>query len=196
MYEKLRFPGLAVVTASVFLLLLVPGGAAQEKMKPETYQAQAMGQSTQLGQTFSVTIIIEEYSPPEDRQALLEAFNNKGSEGLYNALNKMHAKGRIAITGTLGYDISFARTIPSANGTTLRILTNRPIRFGEAWADSRSTDYDLSAMEIVLSPQKGKSTGTLLPACQFVIDKKTGELQIENLRNPWKLVNIQDRSKK
>jgi hypothetical protein len=42
---------------------------------------------------------------------------------------------------------------------------------------------------------KDKSTGLLLPACQFKINKKTNELEIENYPNPWKLQNIMDRSK-
>jgi hypothetical protein len=32
-------------------------------------------------------------------------------------------------------------------------------------------------------------------ACQFKINKKTNELEIENYQNPWKLQNIMDRSK-
>jgi hypothetical protein len=35
----------------------------------------------------------------------------------------------------------------------------------------------------------------LLPACQFKIDKKTGEVVAENYQNPWKLQHIMDRSK-
>ena len=154
-----------------------------------------MGQSTQLGQTFNVTINIERYSTPEERQVLVEAFQQAGSEGLFNALEKMSSKGRIAITGTLGYDISFVRKIPTDDGYKIRILTNRPIRFGEAWVNGRSTDYNLSALELDISSDKNKSTGILLPACQFKIDKKTGELVAENYQNPWKLVNIMDRTK-
>jgi hypothetical protein len=118
-----------------------------------------------------------------------------GSQGLFNALNKMKAKGHIAVTGTLGYDISFVRKLPTADGFKLRVLTNRPITFGEAWTDSRSMDYNLSAVELDLSNEKGKSTGVLLPACQFEIDNKTQELGIDNYQNPWKLVDILDRSK-
>jgi hypothetical protein len=73
-------------------------------------------------------------------------------------------------------------------------LTNRPIRFGEAWVNGRSTDYNLSALELDISKEKGKSTGVLLPACQFKIDKKSKELVIENYQNPWKLTNVLDRS--
>jgi hypothetical protein len=161
----------------------------------EVYQAQAMGQGTQLGKTFNVTVNIERYSTPEERQVLVEAFQQAGSQGLFNALEKMHSKGRIAITGTLGYDISFVRKIPADDGYKIRILTNRPIRFGEAWVSGRSKDYDLSALELSISGEKNKNTGTLLPLCQFKIDKKTGELVVENFRNIWKLQNVMDRSK-
>jgi hypothetical protein len=171
-------------------------GVAQDKPKREVFQAQAMGQGTQSARTFNVTVNIAEYSTPEERQVLVEAFEKAGAQGLFNALNKMSSKGRIAITGTVGYDVSFVRQIPTANGRKIRVLTNRPITFGEAWTSSRSMDYNLSALEFDLSDEKGKSTGVLLPACQFKIDKKTKELVIENYRDPWKLVNIQERGEK
>ena len=56
-------------------------------------------------------------------------------------------------------------------------------------------DYNLSALEMTISADKDKSTGVLLPACKFKIDKKSKELEIENYQNPWKLQNIMDRSK-
>jgi hypothetical protein len=185
----------AVAIACLIVLLSLSSAAQEDKPIREVYQAQAMGQNTQFGQTFNVTINIERYSTPEERQVLVEAFQQAGSEGLFNALEKMRSKGRIAITGTLGYDISFVRRIPTDNGYKIRILTNRPIRFGEAWVNGRSTDYNLSALELDLSNEKDKSTGVLLPACQFKINKKTNELEIENYQNPWKLQNIMDRSK-
>ena len=155
-----------------------------------------MGQNTQFGRTFNVTITIERYSTPEEREALVGAFQEAGSEGLFNALEKS-SKGRIAVTGTLGYDISFVRKIPNGNGYKIRVLTNRPMRFGEAWRDGRSTDYNLSALEINLSGNgtKEESTGVLLPACKSQIDMKSKELEVENFQNPWKLQNIMDRSK-
>ncbi len=187
--KRIRFVFLALLAGGLMLV-------AQDKPPIEIYQAQAMGQGTQLGQSFNVTVHIERYSTDEERQALRDAFNKSGSEGLFNALNKMKSKGQMAITGTLGYDVSFARKYQTPTGVKIRVLTNRPIRFGESWSDSRSSDYNLSALEFDLSSEKGKSNGILLPACQFKIDKKTGELEIENYQNPWKLVDVQDRTKK
>jgi hypothetical protein len=161
----------------------------KEKAKPEYIEAVAEGTSTQLGRIISVTITIREYSPPEDQQILLEAFEKGGQEGLTNALSKMPAKGRIAVPGTLGYDINYIRQFETESGRKIRFATDRPIIFGEAWSSSRSMDYDLSAGEIDLSNEKGKSTGILAPACRFTIDKEK-ELKLELYQNPWKLVNI------
>jgi len=64
--------------------------------------------------------------------------------------------------------------------------------FGEAWSDSRSSDYNLSALEIILSPNKKKNSGSLAPACQFKMDKEN-QIQLELLQNEWKLVDVQQR---
>jgi hypothetical protein len=142
---------------------------------------------------FSFNLWINELSTAEDQKALLEAFNAKGNEGLVNALSKMPSKGRISITGTLGYDVNYIRQFKLPDGTTkIRLVTDRPIRFGEVWSDSRSSDYNLSGIEIMLSPDKKKSSGTLMPACQFKIDKEN-HLEIEAFQNPWTLTNIQRR---
>jgi hypothetical protein len=186
-----------LAVASLVLLVTMRSKAQDEKEQSLrlVYQAQAMGQGTQLGKTFNVTVNIDQWSTAEERQVLVDAFQKAGSQGLYNALEKMHAKGRLAVTGTLGYDISFVRTIPTADGYMIRVLTNRPIRFGELWYNGRSLDYNLSALELNISDDKSKSGGVLLPAVQFKVDKKTGEVTAENYQNPWKLQNIMDRSK-
>ena|SRR5436309_60079 len=193
--KGMRF-GFATILA-VVLMLLAEGHTlvhAQTKLaKPIFIQAQAMGTSTQMGRTFSVNIIINEFSPPSDQAILLEAFQQKGNEGLVNTLSKMPSKGRVAITGTLGGDIAYARRFSMPDGSTrIRVVTNRLLRFGEVWADTRSSDYDLSALEIVLSPSKGKSTGTLLPASKLKLNKEN-QLELELFQNPWNLVNVQVR---
>ena len=183
----------AIAGVMSLILLTSSIGSAQKLAKSFVIQAQAMGQSTQLGQTFGITLIIEEYSTEADKSALLEAFNSKGNEGLVNALNKMHTKGRMSITGTLGYDVAYIRQWPQPDGTTkIRLVTNRPIRFGEAWSDSRSMDYSLSGVDIVLSPNKKQNSGTLVPACKLKMNKEN-QLELEILQNPWKLVNIMKR---
>jgi len=167
----------------------------KKKGKAETIQCTAMGTLTQTGRSVAVTIMIEEYSTPEDKQILVEAFQKDGNRGLCNAVSKMPSKGRISITGTVGYDVNFIRQFPTENGRKIRMVTDRPITFGEAWSSTRSKDYNLSALELDLSNEKGKSTGKLLPVCKLKVDKKTGETEIETFRFPWNLVGFIDWNK-
>lgn len=192
--RRVYFAIIAVIVVSTMMFTTGNGGAAQNplRLKKSMYiQAQAMGQSTQLGRSFSVTAIIEEFSPAEDQQLLLQAFEQKGNEGLVNALSKMHSKGRLAITGTLGGDLAYVRSFPMPDGgTRLRMITNRLLRFGEVWADTRSSDYNLTGMEVILSKDKKHNSGTLFPAAELKLNKEN-KIEIELYQNPWKLVNVQ-----
>jgi hypothetical protein len=47
-----------------------------------------------------VTVIIYEFSTPEDRQILVEEFQKGQNPGLVHALEKVKAVGRIQIPGT------------------------------------------------------------------------------------------------
>jgi hypothetical protein len=166
-----------------------PGFSAN---KTETIDATAMGTSTQMGSQFSVTLNIDDYSTQADKQILVEAFQKGGDKGLVNALSKMKAAGHIEVTGTLGYDCSYIQMIPTPTGRKIRFVTNRPLRFGEVYWDTRSTDYNLTAGEFDLNDtDKSKSTGKLYPAAELVVDKQ-GELQMNLIGNPYNLVNVID----
>jgi hypothetical protein len=176
---------------TLLLATTIPAISADDR-KTETIDAQAMGTSTQLGRNVAVKIIIQQFSTPEDRQVLVEAFKKGQSRGLVKALTDMKPVGRIAITGTVGYDLSYIALIPSPTGRRIRFAANRPIRFGEAYNNGPSTAYDLTAGEIDLNDSdKNKSTGVLYPAAQLIINKQ-GQLQFELRKNPWKLTNVID----
>lgn len=178
----------------IALATLAIGISCQSHAQHQEYQAQAFGEGPQSGRTFNVTVIINEYSTEEDQQILLQSFNQAGMNGLLNALNKMKTKGRIAITGTLGYDVSYIRLIQTPAGSMIRLVTNRPITFGEAWSDSRSQDFNVSALELDLDSNNKKSKGTLIPLCQFKVTKDH-RLEIEAYQNPWRLTDVLNRSK-
>jgi hypothetical protein len=180
----------------VLLAVLMISAAAivlsADDRKTETIDATAMGTSTQLGRNIGVKVLIHEYSTEEDRQVLLEAFKKGQNQGLVNALTKMKAVGRIAITGTLGYDLSFIRLMPTPEGRKIRFVTNRQLRFGESYYNTQTTAYNLTAGEIEINDSdKDKSIGFLYPAAQLVINKE-GQVEFQLNKNPWKLINIID----
>jgi hypothetical protein len=184
--------GLIGLMVSGLMILAAFPAISGKKVKDETLEATAMGTGSQMGQSIGISLEIYEYSTPEQRQALQEAFAKGQNQGLVNALTKMHAVGHISITGTLGYDLAFVRMIPTSTGRKIRFVTNRQLRFGEVWADAQSTSFNLTAGEFELDDtDKSKSTGVLYPECQIALDKQ-GQLQIQLTQNAWKLVDVID----
>lgn len=186
-----KWIALLAMVSSMVVLAVFPA-FSEKRPKAETIGATAMGTGTQLGAVISISVEIYEYSSPESRQMLVEAFTKGQNQGLVNALTKMPAVGHISITGTLGYDLAYVHMIPTPTGRKIRFVTNRLLRFGEVWADSQSTAFNLTGGEFDLNDtDKKKSSGVLFPAAQLVIDKE-GQLQIELRENAWKLNDILD----
>lgn len=174
----------------IALLVIASVPAFGQRKGTETIDATAFGTSTQLGRNFGVKLIIYEFSSPEDRDVLVQAFQKGQNDGLVNALEKMKSVGRIQIPGTLGYDLSFIREIMTPTGRTIRFVTNRKIAFGEAYWDTQTKSFNLTAGEININDKdKDKSDGVLFPAAQLIINKE-GELQWELNQNAWRLTNI------
>jgi hypothetical protein len=172
----------------LLMIASVPGFG--QRGSTETIDATAFGTSTQLGRNFGVKIIIYEFSSPEDRDILVQAFQQGQNDGLVNALEKMRSVGRIQIPGTLGFDLSFIREILTPNGRTIRFVTNRKIAFGESYWSTQTKSFNLTAGEININDNdKSKSDGVLFPAAQLIVNKE-GELQWELNQNSWKLTNI------
>ena len=182
---------IGLLVAGLLISAAFPALSAK-RVKNETIEATAMGTGNQMGQMIGISVEIYEYSTPEEKQLLVDAFNKGQNQGLVNALTKMHAVGHISITGTLGYDLAFVHVIPTPTGRKIRFVTNRQLRFGEVLADSQSTAFNLTAGEFdVNDTEKKKSSGVLYPECQLTIDKE-GQLKIELTQNAWKLVDVLD----
>lgn len=179
----------------ILVLTLVTGLNSQEDRKIETIDSTATGTSTQLGTMVNVKVTIFQYSTDEDRQVLVAAFKKGQNKGLVDALGKMKPVGRIAITGTLGQDLAYIRLIQTDTSRRIRFATNRQIQFGEAYHNTPSRAYDLTAGEFVLdNSDKDKSVGVLYPAAQLIINKE-GQLEFQLRKNHWNLVNIIDWNK-
>ena len=151
-----------------------------------------MGTGTQMGANIGVTLNIYEFSTPAERQVLVQAYQKGQNQGLVNALQKMKAVGHVEITGTLGYDCSYIKMIPTPTGRKIVFVTNRQLRFSEAYFDTQSQSFNLTAGIIEINDQdKSKSTGVVYPAAQLTLDSQ-GQLQWDLTQNPWKLVDVID----
>jgi hypothetical protein len=185
-YSRVLVNGIVLMT----LVAVVQPGFARDK--DETISAQAFGTGTQLGQNIGVTLNIYEFSTPADKQVLVQAFDQAQNKGLVNALRKMKAVGHVEITGTLGYDCSYIKVFPTPTGRKIVFATNRQISMAEAWTDSNSMSFDLTAGILNIDDHdKSKSTGVLYPAAQLVLNKE-GEVQWDLAQNSWRLAGVND----
>jgi hypothetical protein len=107
-----------------------------------------------------------------------------------DVLEDMKPKGRVRFaSGGVGNDVKYIIELPSESGRRIRLVTDRNISFGELYRGTRSRDYSMGAIELILTPD-GKGSGTVLPACRLKVDKKTQQIDIETYQNPWKLTNL------
>src|SRR4051812_4362503 len=123
---------LSLLVAGVLLLSATPGFSRD---KYETLEAQAFGTGTQTGRNIGVSLQIYEFSTPADKQILVQAYEKGQNQGLVSALQKMKAVGRVEVTGTLGTDCAYIKMIHTPTGRKIFFITNRWIRFGEAYYD-------------------------------------------------------------
>lgn len=173
--------------------LALGGPDLNAQNKPETIQATVRGDIRTAGKIFNMTIVINSYSNPEDQKTLIDAFKRGGQQELVKTLWKMKSKGRIAVTGTIGNQIAYVRSFPTETGRMIRILTQRPLNFPEAFHAGRSTTYDATIVEINLNKNDAKkSSGSLIMGARIRVDKKTKQIVVESYGSGWSLMNIKE----
>jgi hypothetical protein len=183
---KLAGPFRCIILAAMLTMAALAVGQV------ETIDATARGTSTQMGKIVNVKVIVNQYSTPEEKAMLIDAFKKGSNQGLVDALEKMKSDGRIQVTGTVGQSLAYVSSTPTPTGRRIRFVTNRLLKFGEVAKNTRSTAYNLTAGEIEINDQDAsKSTGVLYPAAQFGIDSD-GQVSINLFQNPWQLTNIID----
>ena len=182
--RKLRFSSLLLV--ATLTVATTPGFAGNPVS--ETIQATYI----RAGAKVSVTLTINDYSPPSDMQILSQAFEQGQDRGLVAALSRTRAVGHCSITGAIPYDIAFIQTVVTPTGRKITFITNRPLQFDEVIPGTPSQSYDLEIGQFDLNDTDStKSTGFLYPASKLVIDKQ-GELHYDLAGSPWRLVNVLD----
>jgi len=175
---------------ALFLLLIGIGTIVQAQGRM-TIHAAVQGTGTQLGQMYDVHIHIEQFSTPVDQKALIDAFAHSGQEGFVQVLENMKPKGRVRFTnGGIGNDVKYIIELPPEKGRRIRLVTDRNIGMGEQFRGTRSKDYSVGVIDLVLPPDGKEGSGRVLPACKLTVDKKTQQIEIETYQNPWNLVTL------
>jgi hypothetical protein len=189
----------APVGLALVLALVLPGPAAAEEK--ESFTGTVLLTSNMAmpsGRTYQVTINVEQWTSVEDRQNLVTQLKEGGEEAVLKAAEKMKA-GYIlppAWAQQPSWRIAVASTFDSPKGRVVRLFTDRPIAFFEAYRSTRSLDYPFGAAELVLN-EKGEGEGVVIPAAKISLDEQ-GRLVFETLPHstgPQKLLGVKSWSK-
>jgi hypothetical protein len=186
----------------------VPASAEDEKDKDkdkqrETFMASVLQTANMRlpgGGTFQITMNIDEWTSVEERKRLLTVFKEGGKEPLMKELRKMKA-GYIlppSFARWPSWEVDVAASIPQPNGGRIvRLFTERPIIFGEAYYNTRSRDYEFGIIELKLDAE-GKGEGMTIPAAQLSLDAE-GQIVVETTpynTGPQKLIGVTQWKKK
>jgi hypothetical protein len=148
--------------------------------------------NTATGANAITEIRITKWSTPQERQALIGMFLDKGQDGLLRMLEKVDAHGRIRLPGamgfgraasqaTLGNDLRYAwHTKLEDGGDRIVIGTDRYISFQEQANQPRTIDYPFTFIQIHLPKGGGEGEGKLAYATKLTFDKKKNVVEMEN----------------
>ena len=141
----------------------------------------------------TIDIVINRWSSDQERDQLLAALREGGTDGLLRTLQKIKdPAGYIRTPSSIGYPLRFARQITMADGgRRIIIATDRYVSFLEATTQPRSADYPFMLVDIRIGAD-GKGTGKLMPLAK-VTANEDHTVEIENYASePVRLTEIRE----
>jgi hypothetical protein len=171
----------------LFVLLAAAVALAQDGKFVERFTA--TGVRMQTGRSSTIMITVERWSTPEERQMLLDTLREKGSDALAEVLFKMPRVGFIRLPDTGGKDLHYAWQTPMPDGSRRVVVgAERTLTYREG--TSRAQDYEFGIVEMRFD-KKGKGEGKVSAMAKVDIDKKTGQVEVENYDSqPVRLIQI------
>jgi len=182
--------GVFAVSALFAAALLI----SQTETAIETFTCFAA--NMQRGSSSIITITIFRWSTDQERDMLLTTLQEKGRDALIGALMSIRPRvGFMRTPNSIGFDLFFARNNPQPDGGRHVVMaTNRQVSFREARSNTRSMQYQLTAIEIHLD-KNGRGEGKMQPAAKISWDAEAHKIELENYNAlPVDLVNVTART--
>lgn len=200
--KTVRRPAKLSIVLSLCASGLAPA-AAEDKPKRDTFTATVLQTANMRlpgGGTFQITMNVDQWTSPEERKRLLTVFKEGGSDALMKELRKMKAGYIVppAFSRWPSWEVDVAASIPQPDGgRVVRLFTERPIAFGEAYYNTRSKDYEFGIVELRLDA-KGEGEGATIPAAKLSMSDE-GQIVIESTpysTGPQRLMGAREWKKK
>ena len=176
-------PGFLFAASALAAAVLVPPPVSGQAQK-ESFTGFAINMNSGPS-TAVVDFTIERWSTDAERASLLNILKEvkdsyRANEQMLKALQKMPKTGSIRTPERLAWDLHYARQSPlDEGGRRIVLATDRPIGFREARVQAETMDYPFTIIEVQLD-KDDKGVGKILAGTRLYIDKKSGEVVLEN----------------
>ena len=144
------------------------------------------------GASAPLNVTVTRWSSRTEVEQLASAFNETGTDGLLDLLQRLPRAGALRVGDRLGIDVRFAQLAVEPDGSQrLMLIADRRIGVNEALSFALSTEYPLTVIELRLDA-RGKGTGTMWPAARIDYwDLETQTIVIDNYaREPVDLLAV------
>ena len=102
--------------------------------------------------TFPITFHVESWTTEEEGERLQAILKESGPEGLLREFQKGKTRAGYVLSPAFAREpswrVAMATAVETPRGRVVRLLTDRPIQFREAYYSSRSLDYEFAALDL------------------------------------------------
>ena len=172
-----------LVFLAIAILGLASVATSEDKPKPlETFTGRAMSVTT--GQSSIVEIVVNQWSPPVEKEILENVLAKAGSPAMVDEMERMPQVGYIRTPETMGDALFYGTDTTLPDGSRQVVFaTNRPISAMATVGGGAKNNYDLSVIEIRFKKGSSKGEGKIVIGGKAAIDPKTHKLSISNYDN-------------
>ncbi|MGD8328932.1 MAG: hypothetical protein PVJ49_05810 [Acidobacteriota bacterium] len=174
---------LAVIAVSTAILAASSVGAQDQEKVDERYNGLALHLGTGPSGQVPIVIGIDRWSTEEEAQKLMATLENEDHQAFKSALDHEKETGYIRFPTIRSRfpstEMNFARQYESNGKRVIVMATNRPLAIWGVWNQQRSTDFDITLIELRLDAD-GSGEGVLAVGVEFGYDMDKKQIVAKN----------------
>jgi hypothetical protein len=180
---------LCTLLAAAAFAASVPSGQVAVSERPDQFTGNLINALGTARHTHPFTLEIDHYTTQAELQQIVHTLAAKGQYNLRDLLWKTTA-GNFSVAGQLGYPVAAVLATDTPQGRFIRVLVDRPVHGFEVLADTHTSHYPFTVIELRIDNQ-GQGEGLFIGAAKLMVQH--GELKFESYGpQPLHLLNVRE----